>query len=59
MRIPLALAFIALAGSQLGAGQQKVTFQGGIPLAPSGLAKRALPEKPVDYDTLMRTIAGH
>ena len=51
MRIPLALAFIALAGSQLGAGQQTVPFQGGIPVAPSGLTKRALPDKPLEFDT--------
>jgi glucose/arabinose dehydrogenase len=42
---------IALAGAQLGAGQQTVTFQGGIPLAPGGLEKRALPDKPIEFDT--------
>jgi glucose/arabinose dehydrogenase len=51
VRIPLALALIACAGSQLGAGQQTVPFQGGIPVAPSGLARRALPDKPVEFDT--------
>ena len=33
------------------AAQQKVPFQGNIPLAPSGLKKRPLPDKPVEYDT--------
>jgi glucose/arabinose dehydrogenase len=51
VRISIALGLIALAGAQLGAGQQTVTFQGGIPLAPSGLEKRALPDTPVEYDT--------
>jgi glucose/arabinose dehydrogenase len=32
-------------------GQQRVPFQGTIPVAPTGLAKRALPDKPVEYDT--------
>jgi glucose/arabinose dehydrogenase len=35
----------------VGFGQQTVPFQGGIPVAPSGLAKRPLPDKPVVYDT--------
>jgi glucose/arabinose dehydrogenase len=47
----LALALIATAGSSVGFSQQTVPFQNGIPVAPSGLAKRALPEKPVVYDT--------
>jgi glucose/arabinose dehydrogenase len=51
VRIPLALLFVAIAGSQVGAGQQTVPFQGGIPVAPSGLAKRPLPDKPVEFDT--------
>ena len=33
------------------AAQQKVPFNNGIPLAPSGLVKRPLPVKPVVYDT--------
>ena len=48
---PLALALIVTAGGQVGFGQQTVPFQNGIPLAPSGLAKRPLPDKPVVYDT--------
>jgi glucose/arabinose dehydrogenase len=51
VRIPLAILFVVIAGSQLGAGQQTVPFQGGIPVAPSGLAKRPLPDKPVEFDT--------
>jgi glucose/arabinose dehydrogenase len=31
--------------------QQAVPFQGGIPLAPGGLAARALPDEPIVYDT--------
>ena len=48
---PLALALAATIGSQAGLGQQKVPFQGGIPVAPRGLAPRALPDKPVEFDT--------
>ena len=33
------------------AAQQSVPFQGTIPVAPTGLKKRALPDKPVVYDT--------
>jgi glucose/arabinose dehydrogenase len=32
-------------------GQQRVPMQGTIPVAPTGLKKRALPDKPVEYDT--------
>jgi glucose/arabinose dehydrogenase len=42
------LSAIALATA---AGQQRVPFQGTIPVAPTGLKKRALPDKPVEYDT--------
>jgi len=48
---PLALVLVATIGSQVGSGQQSVPFQGGIPLAPGGLAKRPLPDKPVEFDT--------
>jgi glucose/arabinose dehydrogenase len=48
---PLALLIIATAGSQVGSGQQTVPFQNGLPVAPSGLAGRPLPAKPVVYDT--------
>ena len=33
------------------AGQQKVEFRGGIPVAPSGLAGHKLPAQPVEFDT--------
>ena len=48
---PLALVFVATIGLRVGSGQQTVPFQGGIPLAPSGLAKRPLPDKPMEFDT--------
>jgi len=44
------LVVAATVGSQAG-GQQKVPFNNGIPVAPSGLAKKPLPAKPVMYDT--------
>jgi aldose sugar dehydrogenase len=47
---PLTLAAVA-ATTQVGFGQQTVPFNGGIPVAPSGLVKRTLPDKPVEYDT--------
>jgi glucose/arabinose dehydrogenase len=46
-----AAALVATAGATVGLGQQAVEFRGGIPLAPSGLAKRALPTKPLELDT--------
>jgi glucose/arabinose dehydrogenase len=46
----LILVVAATVGSQAG-GQQKVPFNNGIPVAPTGLAKRPLPTKPVLYDT--------
>jgi glucose/arabinose dehydrogenase len=48
---PLALVLLATVGSQVGSGQQTVPFQGGIPVAPGGLAARPLPKKPVEFDT--------
>jgi glucose/arabinose dehydrogenase len=47
---PLALAMAATAGSP-GLAQQTVPFQGGIPVAPTGLAGRTLPDAPVEFDT--------
>jgi glucose/arabinose dehydrogenase len=44
------LIVAATVGSQAG-GQQKVPFNNGIPVAPTGLARKALPAKPVMYDT--------
>ena len=32
-------------------GQQKVPFQNGIPVAPTGLANRPLPKLPMEFDT--------
>ena len=51
LAVPIALALAVTLGSESGAGQQTVPFQGGIPVAPSGLAKRPLPDRPVVYDT--------
>jgi glucose/arabinose dehydrogenase len=36
---------------QTASAQQTVPFVNGIPLAPSGLEHRALPDKPVEFDT--------
>ena len=38
-------------GAHARAGQQTVEFQGGIPVAPTGLAGHKLPAKPVEFDT--------
>jgi glucose/arabinose dehydrogenase len=48
---PLVLLLVIVLGSQTGFGQQRVPFQGGIPVAPSGLAGHPLPKMPVVYDT--------
>jgi glucose/arabinose dehydrogenase len=45
------LALVAAIGTQVGVGQQKVPFSGGIPVAPAGLANKPLPAMPVVYDT--------
>ena len=47
----LAVVAIVALGVHLRAGQQKVEFKGGIPVAPSGLAGHKLPTKPVEFDT--------
>src|SRR5688572_15842022 len=44
------VAFV-VTGIHARAGQQKVEFKGGIPLAPTGLAGHKLPAKPVEFDT--------
>ena len=49
--VPLALAFAATVGLTVGSGQQTVPFQGGIPVAPTGLANRTLSDKPMEFDT--------
>lgn len=46
-----AVLLVATAGSMVGRGQQTVPFQGGIPVAPLGLAGQPLPAGPVEYDT--------
>ncbi|HUI80665.1 MAG TPA: PQQ-dependent sugar dehydrogenase [Bryobacteraceae bacterium] len=53
MRIPFSkcAALLAIAGSQVVSGQQKVPFENGIPVAPKGLAARPLPDKPMVFDT--------
>jgi glucose/arabinose dehydrogenase len=48
---PLAVLFVAALGFQIGSAQQTVPFQGGIPLAPRGLAGRPLPDHAVEFDT--------
>ena len=48
--VPLALV-VAVWQAVPVSGQQKVPFNNGIPVAPSGLKKRALPAKPVVFDT--------
>ena len=35
----------------LASGQQKVPFKNNVPVAPTGLAARPLPDKPVEFDT--------
>ena len=55
MRIPrrvlVVVALVATVGLKTGSGQQTVPFQGGIPVAPTGLANRPLPDKPMEFDT--------
>src|SRR5690348_14385409 len=50
-RIAAVAVICAVAGAALVARQQNVPFQGGIPVAPTGLAGKALPKFPVEYDT--------
>lgn len=42
---------VALAVVAAVAGQQRVPFEGGIPVAPRGLAGKRLPPGPVEFDT--------
>jgi len=46
-RLVCFLALLATSGS----GQQKVPFKNNVPVAPTGLAARPLPDKPVEFDT--------
>ena len=48
---PIALLLLAGIGSMVARGQQAVPFRNGIPLAPTALSGKPLPEKPVEYDT--------
>jgi glucose/arabinose dehydrogenase len=49
--LALAVALGAFAGAPLLVAQQKVPFNGTIPIAPLGLAGRALPDGPFEYAT--------
>ena len=42
---------VLLLAATIGSGQQKVPFDKGIPVAPSGLAHRPLPKLPMEFDT--------
>jgi aldose sugar dehydrogenase len=44
-------ALAVLLAATSGSGQQKVPFQNGIPVAPTGLAGRKLPNLPMVFDT--------
>ena len=50
---PILVSIAALAGGQLASAQQKVPFDPTfhIPVAPTGLATRPLPDHPVEFDT--------
>src|SRR5690348_5173807 len=52
MRTPLSHSALALLlAAAVASSQQKVPFENNIPVAPKGLEKRALPDKPVEYET--------
>jgi glucose/arabinose dehydrogenase len=51
LRAWIAGPFALLLAATAGLGQQKVPFQNNIPVAPRGLEKRRLPEKPMEFDT--------
>jgi len=42
---------VLLLAATIGSGQQKVPFDKGIPVAPSGLTHRPLPKLPMEFDT--------
>jgi glucose/arabinose dehydrogenase len=50
---PIALSLLATLGLQLASAQQKVQWDSkyNIPVAPTGLAHRPLPDHPVEFDT--------
>jgi glucose/arabinose dehydrogenase len=47
----IVLVLVVTPGSGIVLGQQSVPFQGGIPVAPSGLAGKPLPAGPMVFDT--------
>ena len=49
--IPFVAGLVVTVGAIRGVGQQTVPFQGGVPVAPLGLAGRPLPALPVVLDT--------
>jgi glucose/arabinose dehydrogenase len=49
-RLSTALLILTIA-SLVAISQQNVPFRNGIPVAPTGLAGRPLPDKPVEFDT--------
>ena len=51
MRSAIVLVFVATVGVLIGSAQQSVPFQGGIPVAPRGLAGKPLPSAPLVLDT--------
>jgi glucose/arabinose dehydrogenase len=46
-----AVLAIAIVSLRAGSAQQTVPFSGNVPVAPLGLAKRALPDTPMEFDT--------
>jgi glucose/arabinose dehydrogenase len=50
-KVAKALVLVAAGASVPVAGQQRVPFDNGIPVAPQGLAGRPLPAKPMEFDT--------
>ena len=51
MRSAIVLLFVVTLGVLIGSAQQSVPFQGGIPVAPRGLAGKPLPAAPLVLDT--------
>src|SRR6266852_5053315 len=51
MKTPRSQLLALLLLATIGFGQQKVPFQNNIPVTPTGLAARPLPDKPVEFDT--------